>query len=149
MLYKHIAVAIDGSKTSNLAFKEAISLAKALKAKLYIVHVIERLPDHISYAIDVSKFQMQAIKTGEMLLNKFNDLAKKNKISTKTKLIEIFDFKNSVSNVILQTAKSWKADLLVMGTHGRSGFSHFLLGSVAEETLKKSVIPLLIVRGKN
>lgn len=148
MPYNRILVAVDGSKTSNLAFKEAVQLAKALRSKLCIVHIIERLPDHVAYAIDVSKYQKQATKTGEKLLANFCTIAKKNKVSTETKLIEILDFKKSVSNKILKITKSWKADLLVMGTHGRTGFNHFMLGSVAEETLKMLKIPMLIVHGK-
>lgn len=148
MSYKRIVAAVDGSKISNLVFKEALYLAKALHSKLYILHIIERLPDHVAYAIDVSKYQLQATKAGEKLLAKFDALAKKNKISTETKLIEIINFKDNVSNKILKATKSWKADLLVMGTHGRTGFSHFMLGSVTEETLKTLKTPILIIHGK-
>lgn len=148
MSYKRILVAVDGSKTSRLAFNEALQLAKALQAKLCIVHVIEKLPDHIAFAIDVVKYQMLANKKSELLLKKFHALAVKNKISTDIKLIEILDFKESISKKILQTVKSWRANLLVMGTHGRTGVSRMMLGSVAEETLKTSTIPILLIRGK-
>ena len=148
MSYKRILVAIDGSKTSTLAFKEALYLAKKLQAKLCIIHIIERLPDHIAYAIDVVKYQMLANKKGEMLLEKFYKLATKNKVKAETKFIEIQGFKESVSKKILQTTKSWRANLLVMGTHGRTGFNRLLLGSVAEETLKTATKPILLVRSK-
>jgi nucleotide-binding universal stress UspA family protein len=52
------------------------------------------------------------------------------------------------AKVLLKTADQLKADLIVMGTHGRRGVSHFLLGSVAEKTLRKAPCPVLTARGK-
>lgn len=146
MTYKRILVAVDGSKTSQVAFKEALHLAKAYRAKLYILHVIERLPDHVAYAINVQEYQTSAHENAMQLLKKFSQLAIKQKIPYETKLIEIINFKETVAKKILKTIKSLKADVLVMGTHGRTGFSRFMLGSVAEELLKTSPIPLLVTR---
>lgn len=145
MIYKHILVAVDGSKTSELAFKEAVKLAKALHSKLRILHVIEKLPDHIALAVDVIKYQTISNKQAEILLKKFLQIATKHKISAETELIEIVTFKDKVSQKILKSAKAWKANLLIIGTHGRTGLSHFLLGSVAEEILKTTKLPVLII----
>lgn len=146
MNYKRILVAVDGSKTSALAFQEAITQAKAFKATLCIVHVIEKLPTHVAYAIDVAKYQDIALKAAQKTLEKYSKLAAKNKIPAKTRLIEIINYKDSISKKILQAVKKSKADLLVMGTHGRTGFSRFMLGSVAEETLKSCSVPMLLLR---
>lgn len=148
MLYKRILIPMDGSKTSMLAFQEAISLAKTMHAKLCILHVIEKIPDLISFPIDVGQYRALATKNGKKLLEKFKKTAIKHKIPTEIKLIESKDFKQKVSTKISQAAKSWKANVLVMGTHGRSGFNRFMLGSVAEEILKTTKIPILLVRGK-
>ena len=50
---------------------------------------------------------------------------------------------------IIKTAESWNADLIVMGTHGRTGLLHLLLGSIAEHVLRHSKIPVLVVPSKN
>lgn len=47
---------------------------------------------------------------------------------------------------ILQAARAWNADLIVMGTHGRRGLAHFFLGSVAEQVVRESPVPVLTVR---
>jgi nucleotide-binding universal stress UspA family protein len=52
-----------------------------------------------------------------------------------------------VAEVILNEARKWRADLVVMGTHGRRGFSHMLLGSTAEGVVRSSAKPVLLVRG--
>ncbi len=148
MLYKRILVAVDGSKTSLRAFDEALKLAKASHAKLCILHIIERLPDHVAFAIDVNKYQLLANKNAKKLLDKFKKMATKNKVPVETKLIEIINYKESIAKKIIQSTKSWKANLLVIGTHGFTGFSRLMLGSVAEVILKSATTPVLIVRSE-
>lgn len=63
MTYKRILVAVDESKTSQIAFKEAINFIKPLHAKLCIFHVIEKLPNHVAYAIDVIKYQKLVVNS--------------------------------------------------------------------------------------
>lgn len=147
MSYKKIIVAVDGSKISDLAFKEAVKLAKTLKAKLRVLHMVEHFPAHVAYAINVNKYQAMASKNAKELLNKYKNAALKNKVIAEGQLIEAKDFRTSAAKMILQAAKKWRANLLVMGTHGRTGFSHFMLGSVAEEILKSANVPVLVVSG--
>jgi nucleotide-binding universal stress UspA family protein len=54
-----------------------------------------------------------------------------------------------IADAILQTAQGSHADVLVVGTHGRRGLEHFLTGSVAEEIVRRAVIPVLVVRATN
>ncbi|HYL23144.1 MAG TPA: universal stress protein [Burkholderiales bacterium] len=53
-----------------------------------------------------------------------------------------------IPEVIVKEAERWPADLLVIGTHGRRGLNRFLLGSVADGVLRRSSVPVLLVRGK-
>lgn len=145
---KRILVAVDGSKTSLLAFKEAMNLAKGLQAKLCIFNILEKLPDRTIYAIDVIKYQKLAREKSQKLLNKLLLTAKKNKISAEAELIEILHFEDTIANKICKKAKKWKADLLVTGTHGYKGFNRFILGSVADELIKTSPVPVLVVKAK-
>ena len=52
-----------------------------------------------------------------------------------------------IASVIVEEAKRWPADLIVIGTHGRSGFSRILFGSVAEGVVRTAHVPVLLVRG--
>ena len=63
------------------------------------------------------------------------------------KEITIFNTIGTVRDEILTTAEEWKADLIIMGTNGRTGFDHFLSGSVAESVIRKSTCPVLVVPG--
>jgi nucleotide-binding universal stress UspA family protein len=53
--------------------------------------------------------------------------------------------KGNPSETILRVAREWEADLIVLGTHGRTGLSHLLMGSIAEKVIRHSVKPLFIV----
>ena len=63
-------------------------------------------------------------------------------------LVEIKDQTEWISDKIIETLHSFEADLLVIGTHGRSGINRFLLGSIAEETVRRAPVPVLLVRPK-
>jgi len=62
-------------------------------------------------------------------------------------LLVIDQFDKRVSDAIEQEAESWHADLIVIGTHGRRGFRRLLLGSVAENLIRTSTKPVLLIRG--
>ena len=69
------------------------------------------------------------------------------KIEMDSKLLVIDQFDKRVSDAIEQEAESWHADLIVIGTHGRRGFRRLLLGSVAENLIRTSTKPVLLIRG--
>ena len=66
-------------------------------------------------------------------------------IEVETKLVE--DYNGRIGAVISKEAEQWLADLLVVGTHGRKGLGHLLLGSVAEGVMRTASMPVLLVRG--
>lgn len=146
-MYKTILVAIDGSETSNNALFQAIELSKDQKAKLIIIHVIEEAfifhggPGYdFSAAIDAYK------KEGQRVLDNAKSMVKtQNKTDYEIKLVEHNPFQGRIADVIVEEAKQYQADLLILGTHGRRGFSHVLLGSVAEQTIRLSHKPTLLV----
>lgn len=149
MAYKHIMVAVDGSDTSNLALNEAIYLTISLQAHLYIVHVVDEFPAYnLQMGADFERCQEIVSKAGFAILDKAQQVAKKNKISSETKLIEIIDSNKKVAEKLLQAVKDNNIDLLILGTHGRHGFHRMMLGSVAEETVRLSPIPILLIRMK-
>lgn len=147
-MYTKIMVAIDNSDTARAALLEAVKLTYDQRAKLLIVHVVEE--EFIMRGgpgFDYSSIISQCRQQGQDTLNKARAFIDKTaSIDCETKLIELNPFQGRIAEVIIEQAKQWSADLLVIGTHGRRGFNHLLLGSVAENTIRLSSIPTLLIR---
>lgn len=150
-MYKLIAVAIDSSETSKQALQEAINLAHFHKAKLIILHIADvTLPQDadIGYlALDIDKYQESIKKIGKKLLNEMGAMANSIGVENNIQLIETHYY-GEVPKKINETVEKLGADILVMGTEGRKGLQRFFLGSVAENVIRSSKIPVLLVRGK-
>ena len=147
-MYKRILVAVDGSKTSNLALKEAIKLAKDQHATLRLIHVVDETPIYmmaeVPYSID--EYQKSMREAGRKELTKCAERAKAARVKFDTKLV--FTISRSIGDMINQEAKRWSANLIVIGTHGRRGFNRLVLGSVAERVIRLAVKPTLIIHGR-
>lgn len=147
-MYQRILVPIDGSATSGRALQEAIKLA-AGKAQLRLVYVLEETYplDAEGYAyIDYVVLQEAMRHTGKRALAKAAEKVLQSGMTAETTLLEVAGAR--VASVINGEAKSWSADLIVIGTHGRSGFSRLLLGSVAEGVVREASVPVLLVRAE-
>lgn len=147
-MYKHILVAVDGSDTSNLALQEAARLAKELQALLRIVHVVEEVTLNIDAEYVLEQYQDAMRKMGEEVLRKAEATARESGIDAETKLLEIETLGHRITDMVVAEAQSWPADLIVLGTHGRRGFNHLLMGSVAEGIVHISPKPVLLIRGR-
>lgn len=149
MPYQRIMAAVDGSETSDLALTEALRLTKALQAELCIIYVVDEFPIYnLGIGTDFDRIREIIRHDGLFVLDKAKETALKEGVRAKTSLIEIIDTHKKTAEKIVEAANEWKADLLVIGTHGRTGFNRILLGSVAEETLRISPIPILLIRAK-
>jgi len=148
-MYQHILVAVDGSGTSDRALQEAIKLARELKSRLRILLVVEPVlfTGEAQY-IDYNEIHKVVVGYGRDVLKKAGDAAHKAGVETDTKLIESKGFGERVTDVIAREADAWPADLIVIGTHGRRGFNHLLMGSVAEGVVRVATKPVLLIRGK-
>lgn len=150
MTYKRILVAVDGSETSVLALKEAVKLAKEFKAVLRIVNVADEYLGYIEgLSVDLDKYTKSIQQYSQSVLHTMQDLAKKAGVNAEVALIEITDVPARVSEKIIADAKKWKADIVVVGTHGRSGFGRMILGSVADGVIRHATTPVLLVRGED
>ena len=149
MIYKKIMLAIDGSDTSNAAIDEVIKFTKGQDVHLRIVHVVDEL--FISYGggtFDYHSYIAFRREEGWKILdNAVKTIKSQSPIQVETSLIELKDLQERVAEVIVDEAKKWLADLLVIGTHGRRGFSRLFLGSVAEHIIRIATLPILLVRG--
>jgi nucleotide-binding universal stress UspA family protein len=146
-MYQHILVAVDDSDTSNRALGEAIKLARDQRAVLRIVYAIDEAAIYgdalISDPVEVEK-EWTRIANG--ILQKAQQAARGEGVNAETRLLETENVGDRVADAIIKDAREWPADLLVAGTHGRTGLRHLMLGSVAEGLLRSSPVPILLIR---
>jgi len=146
-MYSKILVAVDESETSRHALQQAIELAKKLSASVRLVHVLDMswLPIGPEVAIDTTALSEARRGVGEKILAAARDTAKAAGFEAEDVLVETETPIQQVAQAIAREASRWGADLVVMGTHGRRGFQHLMLGSVAEQTVRQSSVPVLLI----
>ncbi|VTU30855.1 Putative universal stress protein [Variovorax sp. PBL-H6] len=148
-MYQRILVPIDGSTTSLRGLDEALHLAKLTRATLRLVHVVDELKyvtgfeTFATYSGDVVPLMAIA---GRQVLEQGRERARLAGIEAESALFT--SLAGRVSEVVVEQAKAWKAELIVIGTHGRHGVARALLGSDAEQVLRMSPVPVLLVRGQ-
>lgn len=149
-MYKNILVAIDDSATSRRALDEAIALSKLHAARLEIVHavdesMVETLATHGGALTNVGQFDKALIENGKSVLETAVASARAAGVDPAENLLTSHDL--HAADQIAKAVTSANADLLVVGSHGRRGFRRLLLGSVAEDLMRKVEISVLVVRG--
>lgn len=142
-LPRRILCPIDFEASSNRAVGVAVDLAKVLGASLTIVHVY----DAPVYAYSGAPF-MPIVDTAPAIERAAQQMLDRVAAETKPRLPDVKAVlrRGRAWEEILGTAKELGADLIVMGTHGRKGLPHVLLGSVAEKVVRLSPVPVLTVR---
>lgn len=145
-MYKKILVPLDGSPTSERGFEEAVALARVMKSSLVLAHVIDILPLAVDMAPATTWQDISdgLRKHGQGVLDRARQTATEHGVASETRLIE--GRAEPVAVALVDLARSANCDLVVMGTHGRRGFSHALLGSDAERLLRRCPMPVLLVR---
>jgi len=149
-MFKKILVALDGSDTANLALKEAITIAKEGNSMVRGVFVVDAY--HVTPEVEFITTQevIDSMRSeAKVILEKSKKKLDLAGIKSDTKILETDASEGRIAEVIAREAKNWSANLIVVGTHGRRGFSHFLLGSVAESIIRVTTKPVLLIRGKN
>lgn len=142
-MYKHILVPVDGSTTSMNGLEKAIRLAKASGARLRVLHVV----DGIAFSRDHSMFTATADKfrdSGRKLIKDVMARVKKQQVQADSRMVE--NLTGRAADTIVKEANKWKADVIVMGTHGRRGFNRLMLGSDAELVVRTASVPVLLVQ---
>jgi nucleotide-binding universal stress UspA family protein len=146
VVYKRIFVPIDGSPTSIAGLKEALRLAKNQGARLRLLHAVDEmiLFNMPESSINIARVMTALERGGKRLLGKAGKLALSKGIKPESEL-----WRNAggrIADVIVERAKRWRADLIVMGTHGRRGVNRMLMGSDAELVVRNAATPVLLVR---
>jgi len=144
-MYKRIVVAVDGSETSNKALEEATKLAREMNSLLLLLHVCEEIPIMDGMNMFLMENSLRAVAdAGKELLEKYRGRLAEQGVAVETKLVETYG--GRIGSVLSEEAYKWNADLLVVGTHGRKGIAHFMMGSVAEGVAHTASMPVLLVR---
>jgi nucleotide-binding universal stress UspA family protein len=145
--FKRIMVASDLSKVSRGAFNTAIEFATSKGAELFIVHVIAPIsplvPEQFIQPGILETIEADARRWAERQLPRLAAEARKSGVRVKVLLLS-----GDPADQIIRAARAHHADLIVVGTHGRRGFSKMVLGSVAEHVLRTAPCPVVTVRSQ-
>lgn len=143
-LFKKILVPIDGSHTANKALDYALKMAQADAAEVRLIYCIDELSLLSSHEYSGEMVQL-ARQNGQDILQSGVALANAAQVKVDTRLIDRVG--QRLGESVADAAAEWGADLVVLGTHGRRGIGRVLLGSGAEQVMRMSPVPVLMVRG--
>ncbi|TSA42409.1 MAG: universal stress protein [Betaproteobacteria bacterium] len=145
-MYQRILVPVDGSHTSTLGLQEAIRIAIDQRARLRIIHVVDELvvAQNFDGYFNTGDLLDALRDAGKKAIQNALALTRKHDLKAESALFESLG--GRISEVIVKEAKKWRADLIVMGTHGRRGVTRMVLGSDAEAILRTTPVPVLLVR---
>lgn len=132
---KRILIATDFSDCSKVAFNQAIQLARQLEATLLLAHVLE--PINPTYIEPLGYLELNLLQTLDRMAHPLRE---------EGLLVETHLFKGDPAAEIMKAAGDLQCDLIVMGTHGRTGVQRLLMGSVTERVLRASPVPIVAVR---
>lgn len=143
---KKILYATDYSRASARALDEAVNLAKQHDAELLVLHVIEPVTTYVTgedfgSAGLYMKLEDATKKEAEASMQKLMDKLQKSKVKVKSLLL-----RGTPHDQIVKAAKNRNADMIVIGTHGRTGLSKLFMGSVAGKVVSTATCPVLTVR---
>jgi nucleotide-binding universal stress UspA family protein len=143
-MFKKILVPLDFSDYTEEIINVAVRIAEKFGSTIHLLHVIPNMDYFTPYESFLPAENLVSIqrdierevgKDLEAVVKKISDIPVTKAIHTGVAFLEIIDY-----------VRSEKIDLVVMGTHGRGGFEHILLGSVAEKVVRRSPCPVLTVR---
>ena len=147
-MYKRILVPVDGSEPAARGLEEAIKIATATQGELRLINIVNELvltsPQAPLFNFDKVLESLRA--GGQAVLDTSKAKVEKAKVRVTTELVESMG--GRAADFIVDQAKSWSAELIVMGTHGRRGLVRLAMGSDAELVLRYAPCPVLMVRGE-
>jgi nucleotide-binding universal stress UspA family protein len=146
-MYQRILVPFDGSETSVRGVEEAARLAVLTGAKLRLVHVLDELGFATGFetgATYASEVEPAMRRAGEELLEQGRRIAAA--VGAQPDMLLLNTQGLRVADAVVNQARDWRADLIVLGTHGRRGVGRLFLGSDAEQIARCAPVPVMLVR---
>ena len=141
MQYSKILIAVDSSPHAMHAAKMGFALAHQLKATIGLIFVIDKNKEVINADLGIMPEQSQTI----LIKQAEENIEQLIKMYDGVEEVLRFTPEGFPKKEIINTAKDWDADLIVMGTHGRTGLAHMMMGSVAEYVIKHAGVPVMVV----
>jgi nucleotide-binding universal stress UspA family protein len=142
-LFKKILVATDFSPHAAAALRLACDLAKQGEAALCLVHVYDPLPFALPEGASI--YDLATLARLREDLGKQLAMAQRTALEQGVRQLETKLVEGQAQREIVRAAEAWGAQLIVTGTHGRTGMAHLLLGSVAERVARKAPCPVIVV----
>jgi len=146
IMYARILVPVDGSDASSLGLREALKLSNG-ETRLRLLHVVEGFIPTGGVAGE-GYYTGNVLETlrldGQEVLRKAEASLKEHGLAVETELVE--NVGGGPARIIVKDAETWGADLIVLGTHGRRGLKRLVMGSDAEEVIRMTPVPVLLVR---
>ncbi|RPJ56251.1 MAG: universal stress protein [Acidobacteria bacterium] len=141
---KRILCSTDFSEASRAALPLAVRIAKRMEAQLYLIHVVRELPyaaPDPNYHFEVPEYERYLTAAAEKRLDELDESVTAQGVSTVKLLMH-----GNVADQILEAAKNQDIDMIVMATHGETGWRHMVFGSVAEKVVRQAHCPVLTIR---
>lgn len=141
MSFNRILIAVDSSAAAAHAGEIGIDLARSLAAEVALVHAVDPGAASIpETGVPASELLSRAEQEGRALLTVFSALVQSS--APPFEFVEV----GKPADVILKVAAEWRAELIVIASHGRGGVRRLVLGSVAEGVMRHSTCPVVVVR---
>jgi nucleotide-binding universal stress UspA family protein len=135
---ERILIAVDGSKYSDMVVDQAVSLGQTCNSSVFAISVIDLYPEQLAVA---PALEEKMAKDTREVLERVKDRVKKENIPCET----IVRIGGQPHEFIVEEAKEKNIDLIVMGTHGKTGLKSVLIGSVAQKVIGHAPCPVLVV----
>jgi len=148
---KTILIALDYNPTAIKVAESGFAMAKAMGAEVTLLHVLVNPLMYSTAYANMGAWQIDTLNandTMEIIKTGSRNFLKKAKRHLGDESIQIIQKEGDFAQVILETAKKIKADCIVMGSHSQKWLENIVMGSVTEEVLRKTSIPLFIVPTK-
>jgi len=144
---KKILFPCDLSETGTKVTPYLVSVAEAYNSVIYLLHVVDDLGQwgkaYIPHT-SMDAFQGEALKAAEKSMDKICDNQLQGYSNLQKKVVS-----GDPATEILKTIESEDIDLVIMGTHGRRGLEHMIMGSVADNIVKKASVPVMTVNAQS
>jgi nucleotide-binding universal stress UspA family protein len=147
-MYSKILVPVDGSETSAAGLNEGVRLAKIHGSQLCVMHIVNEFILDCAWAAGQYTENLFDVlrQGGKKILDAAEQVALAQGIRPTRIMVESIG--GVAADLILEQAKEWHADLIVMGTHGRRGIFRLAMGSDAEQVVRGATVPVMLVRGQ-
>lgn len=142
---KRILCPTDFSEASMAAFPLAATMARHMQAQLYLMHVVREVPyaaPDPNYHFEVPEYERYLTADAEKKLSQITEPLTAQGVSTVKLLLH-----GNVADQILKAVEDHSVDMIVMATHGETGWRRLVFGSVAEKVVRQATCPVLTIRG--